>query len=77
MEEAAALGQKLAIQVAGEFACFGDAQHLVQKFGKGFTVLFKLDLDKLRKDNLSLFERYQVSKQEPNAPDNTEIAIVD
>lgn len=55
MEEAEALGQKLAIQVTGEFACFGTANHLKQKYGKGFSVLFKLDLDKLHADNLRLF----------------------
>lgn len=47
MEEAEALGTKLAIMVEGQFKCFGRAQHIKQKFGKGFTVTLKLDLNKV------------------------------
>lgn len=44
MEEAEALGSKIAIQVDGQFRCFGSAQHIKKKFGAGFTVTMKLDL---------------------------------
>ena len=51
MEEAEALGTKLAIQVQGKFSCFGTAQHIKKKFGRGFTVMIKLDFDKIERDN--------------------------
>lgn len=44
MEEAEALGTKLAIMVDGQFKCFGRAQHIKDKFGSGFTITMKLDL---------------------------------
>jgi ATP-binding cassette subfamily A (ABC1) protein 3 len=52
MEEAEALSTKLAIMVDGEFKCFGTAQHIKQKFGQGFTVKVKLDLDKIDRKNV-------------------------
>lgn len=45
MEEAEALGTKLAIMVDGRFKCFGTTQHLKQTFGQGYYVEIKLDLD--------------------------------
>lgn len=45
MEEAEALGTKIGIMVAGRFKCFGSSQHLKDKFGKGFEVVIKLDMD--------------------------------
>ena len=47
MEEAEALSSKLAIMVDGKFKCFGDAQHIKGKFGKGFLVQMKLDFEKI------------------------------
>lgn len=54
MEEAEALSTKLAIMVDGEFKCFGTAQHIKQKFGQGFTVKVKLDLDKIDRKNINV-----------------------
>lgn len=50
MEEAEALGTKLAIMVDGQFKCFGRAQHIKNKFGSGFTVTMKLDLSQVLKN---------------------------
>ena len=47
MEEAEALGTKMAIQVDGRFKCFGTAQQIKQTYGQGFTAVFKLDMKKL------------------------------
>lgn len=47
MEEAEALGTKMAIQVGGRFKCFGSAQQIKHKFGQGFTCVFKIDIKKL------------------------------
>ena len=47
MEEAEALGTKLAIQVHGEFRCFGTAQHIKRKFGTGFFIKVKLDFSRI------------------------------
>lgn len=54
MEEAEALGTKMAIQVQGEFKCFGTAQEIKAKFGKGFSVLIKFDLDKILSEHTEL-----------------------
>ena len=59
MEEAEALSSKLAIMVAGKFKCFGDAQHIKSKFGKGFTIELKLDFAKISKLGR---EKYQLDK---------------
>lgn len=47
MEEAEALGTKIGIMVAGKFKCFGSSQHLKDKFGKGFEVIIKLNMDEI------------------------------
>ena len=52
MEEAEALTNKMAIQVDGEFKCFGTAQQIKSKFGVGFTVTVKLDLDAIDGKNV-------------------------
>ena len=41
MEEAEALGTKMAIMVAGEIKCFGTSQQIKLKYGQGFTVIIK------------------------------------
>lgn len=57
MEEAEALSTKMAIQVDGMFKCFGTAQHIKTKFGKGFTVTIKLDVDKIGRINEAVKKR--------------------
>ena len=47
MEEAEALGTKIGIMVEGKFKCFGTAQHLKDKFGKGYEVQIKIDVERL------------------------------
>ena len=47
MEEAEALGSKVGIMVNGRFKCFGTVQHLKNKFGKGYEIEFKLDLESI------------------------------
>ena len=42
MEEAEALCTKMGIMVAGEFKCFGPAQHVKDKFGKGYEFEVKI-----------------------------------
>ena len=43
MEEAEALGTKIAIMVSGKFKCFGSAQQIKKKHGSGFTLKIKFD----------------------------------
>lgn len=43
LEEAEALGTKMAIMVSGEFRCFGTALEIKQRFGKGFTLELRID----------------------------------
>ena len=45
MEEAEALASKVGIMVEGSFKCFGSVQHLKNKFGKGYEIEFKIDVD--------------------------------
>jgi len=44
MEEAEALSTKMAIMVAGKYACFGTTQHLKSKFGKGYELDIKVQM---------------------------------
>ncbi|XP_067002190.2 phospholipid-transporting ATPase ABCA3 [Anabrus simplex] len=72
MEECEALCNRLAIMVEGKLQCLGNIQHLKQKFGQGFTVKLKLDLEKtdsekiqqLKTEMLSLFQSSCVLKDE-------------
>lgn len=45
MEECEALCTRIAIMVAGEFKCLGSAQHLKNKFSKGFNLTIKMKRD--------------------------------
>lgn len=45
MEEAEALATKVGIMVEGSFKCFGTVQHLKNKFGKGYEIEFKIDIE--------------------------------
>lgn len=42
MEECEALCTRIAIMAAGEFKCLGSAQHLKNKFSKGFVLTIKM-----------------------------------
>lgn len=50
MEEAEALGTKIAIMVAGEFKCFGTSQEIKENYGKGFYVELKLNIKNIKDD---------------------------
>jgi ABC-type multidrug transport system ATPase subunit len=41
MDECEALCTKLGIMVNGQFECFGNIQHLKEKYGKGYTLVLK------------------------------------
>lgn len=43
MEECEALCTRIAIMVAGEFKCLGSAQHLKNKFSKGYILTIKME----------------------------------
>lgn len=45
MEECEALCTRLAIMVNGQFKCLGSPQHLKSKFGSGYTLLAKTQVD--------------------------------
>ena len=45
MEEADALGDKIAIMVAGKFKCFGTKQQIKNEYGSGYTIELKFDLE--------------------------------
>jgi ATP-binding cassette, subfamily A (ABC1), member 3 len=47
MEEAEALGTKMAIMVAGQFKCYGSTQEIKNEYGSGYTIEIKFDLDKI------------------------------
>ena len=63
MEEAEALSSKLAIMVDGKFKCFGDAQHIKGKFGKGFLVQMKLDFEKISYAGQNKYELDKLFKE--------------
>ena len=63
MEEAEALGTKMAIQVDGTFKCFGTAQQIKQRFGQGFTATFKLDIKKLD-DRVDIFGNTNIDSRD-------------
>lgn len=44
MEEAEALGTKMTIMVGGQFKCFGSTQQIKSRYGKGYTLELKFDL---------------------------------
>ena len=56
MEEAEALGTKMAIMVDGKFKCFGTGQEIKEKYGTGFSVQIKLDLEKVDEKNTNFLE---------------------
>lgn len=43
MEECEALCTKLGIMVSGQFKCYGNIQNIKSKFGKGYTLILKLN----------------------------------
>ncbi|XP_077864744.1 phospholipid-transporting ATPase ABCA3-like [Saccoglossus kowalevskii] len=45
MEECEALCTRLAIMVNGQFKCLGSTQHLKTRFGKGYSLMVKVDYD--------------------------------
>lgn len=45
MEECEALCTRIAIMVDGEFKCLGSAQHLKNKFAKGFVLMIEMKQD--------------------------------
>lgn len=57
MEEAEALGTKLAIMVDGRLKCFGTTQHLKKNFGQGYYVEIKLDLTFITAKNKETLEK--------------------
>lgn len=64
MEEAEALGTKMAIQVDGRFKCFGTAQSIKHRYGQGFTCLFKLDIKILDKRVDAILEQNNVGEND-------------
>jgi len=46
MEEAEALSQTIGIMVGGRLRCIGSNQHLKDKFGKGYSLDIRCDIDK-------------------------------
>jgi ATP-binding cassette subfamily A (ABC1) protein 3 len=45
MDECEALSTKLGIMVNGQFTCFGSVQHLKDKYGKGYTLILKCEIN--------------------------------
>ncbi|UJR30912.1 hypothetical protein I4U23_018422 [Adineta vaga] len=45
MEECETLCNRLVIMVNGEFKCLGSVQHLKAKFGDGYTILIRINID--------------------------------
>ncbi|CAG2104733.1 unnamed protein product [Medioppia subpectinata] len=50
MEESEALCARIAIMVNGSFKCLGSTQQLKSKFGQGFTLIIKMKIDLVTKD---------------------------
>ncbi|XP_078609223.1 phospholipid-transporting ATPase ABCA3-like isoform X2 [Branchiostoma floridae x Branchiostoma japonicum] len=59
MEECEALCTRLAIMVNGEFKCLGSIQHLKSRFGKGYTLMVKVDVETHSPDPLRSFVQSQ------------------
>jgi len=79
MEEAEALGTKIAIQVDGRFKCFGTSQQIKSLYGQGFTVTMKLDLKNLD-DRVDIFANTNISTRDSYAiitTDRNQTEVVD
>ncbi|XP_066289391.1 phospholipid-transporting ATPase ABCA3-like isoform X2 [Branchiostoma lanceolatum] len=59
MEECEALCTRLAIMVNGEFKCLGSIQHLKSRFGKGYTLMVKVDVETHSPEPLRSFVQTQ------------------
>mmetsp|Transcript_4735 Transcript_4735/g.7139 ORF Transcript_4735/g.7139 Transcript_4735/m.7139 type:complete len:177 (-) Transcript_4735:597-1127(-) len=57
MEEAEALGSKMAIMVEGRLKCLGSAQDIKLKYGEGFSVTVSLDFDRLASEKKDFLVR--------------------
>ena len=58
MEECEALCTNLAIMVYGKFKCFGSAQHIKSKYGEGYTLLIRVDVNNAEKVKDEIFARF-------------------
>ncbi|CAF1162270.1 unnamed protein product [Adineta steineri] len=58
MEECETLCNRLVIMVSGEFKCLGSVQHLKEKFGDGYTILVRTNIDVKRKDIIDYIQQY-------------------
>ncbi|CAF1095920.1 unnamed protein product [Adineta ricciae] len=69
MEECETLCNRLVIMVAGEFKCLGSVQHLKEKFGDGYTILIRTNVDVDRQiviDYIQKSIREAIVKEEHN-----------
>lgn len=65
MDECEALCTRIAIMVAGEFKCLGSAQHLKNKFSKGFNLTIKMKRDdesELLQINKRIYELFPMAQ---------------
>ncbi|CAF4021231.1 unnamed protein product [Rotaria sp. Silwood2] len=69
MEECETLCNRLVIMVNGEFKCLGGVQHLKEKFGDGYTILIRTNIDTNRKIVINYIQKYipeAIIKEEHN-----------
>ncbi|CAF4578630.1 unnamed protein product [Rotaria socialis] len=57
MEECETLCNRLVIMVSGEFKCLGSVQHLKEKFGDGYTILIRTNMDTNRKTVIDYIQK--------------------
>ncbi|CAF0829869.1 unnamed protein product [Rotaria sordida] len=58
MEECETLCNRLVIMVNGEFKCLGSVQHLKEKFGDGYTIFIRTNIDTNRKIVINYIQKY-------------------
>ncbi|CAF3347478.1 unnamed protein product [Rotaria sp. Silwood1] len=69
MEECETLCNRLVIMVNGEFKCLGSVQHLKEKFGDGYTILIRTNIDTNRKTVMNYIQQHipeAIIKEEHN-----------
>jgi ABC-type uncharacterized transport system ATPase subunit len=58
MEECEALCTKLGIMDSGQFKCFGNVQHLKNKYGKGFSLTIKCQRQLEPTNDVAILENF-------------------
>lgn len=68
MDECEALCDRIAIMAAGHFECIGSTQYLRTKFGQGYSLIIKLNPDRVAENDLYLDQvQHSIEERLPSA----------